>query len=240
MTFALVVGLSALSGVASADEAAVVDALYDRGLQQARGGQHLEAGATFLEAYALDPNPSLLWNAARSFEAGGDTAQARALFERYAGLEDAKPEKATQAREWLAANAPVTPPRVVVTDSPTEPPAGSIGPIVGWTLCGTGIAALVGGGLSVIFAAQSRDDTYKLVWGDGYTKTLERHDQLRGETQARELAGWITLGLAAGLLGSGLAVLLSGGDEGSEFEATPAVSLTPLPGGLSAAGTWRF
>ncbi|MDP6943868.1 MAG: hypothetical protein QF464_06920 [Myxococcota bacterium] len=217
---------------------------YERGLQAARAGRHLEAGAAFMEAFGADPNPSLLWNAARSYDAGGDIQRARALYERYITQPEAGPDKVSRARRWLeqhpgpATEGAAGDPRVTVLEA-AGTDSGS--PALGWTLCGLGIAATVGASITMAMASQSRDATYALTWDRGYDETLAKHERLTQEAQDRELAAWMTYGLATALVSSGLVLLLSGGsDEQARTEPGPVLGLIPGRRGLSASATWRF
>ena len=254
LAIALLIGPWAGSwlSAAAASEGSEADAsaLYQQGIRAAKDGRHREAGEAFIGAFELDPNPSLLWNAARSFEAGGDFDRATTLYARYLALPAAKPDKVERARAWLEAHGgarpteadeAATPPvegRVLRVTATPKAADSSSSRIVGWTLCGTGIAAAVGGAVAMVLAARSRDDTYKLTWDEDYEGTLATHDRLKADTEVRELAGWMAFGVSAALVGVGMALLLPGADDGQERAA--ALELSATPHGLGASGTWRF
>lgn len=216
-------------------------ALYEQGLEATEAGRHLEAGDAFLAAYELDRNPSLLWNAARSLDAGGDTDGARALYSHYVSVEGVPEPNVDTAREWLRAHPAAI---AVVDDAPPRVRVivrrhGARGsPVAGWTLTGLGLAAAVGASITMVFAAQSRDATYGLVWDQGYQDTLSAHQRLSDEAELRELAAWMTYGAAAALLASGLVCLFSGGE--TDGPGAPTLSLGPMPGGMRAGASWRF
>ena len=235
----LALSLIVCGGTALADEGAAE--AYERGVDASRSGRHLEASEAFQEAYRLDPNPSLLWNAARSATAGGDVEGARRLYHEYLSHAEAKPARIAQARTWLEDNPEAPPPPQGSVTVLTRPPEASARPALGWTLCGLSMAALVGGTVSFVLASQSRDASFGLSWGADYNETLARHRQLSKEVETRELAAWVSFGAATALLTSGLVVLLAG----SESAAAPAaqglsLGITPTDGGVQASAGWRF
>ena len=67
---------------------------------------------------------------------------------------------------------------------------------------------------------------------------LEKENKaLRAEAEGRELAGWMTFGVAVALIGSGLAFLL---DTQGSRSARTSLGVAPTSGGLTTTGTWRF
>jgi len=235
----VVAALMLLFSASAAMAAQGVDGAYERGLEAARSGRHLEAAEAFKEAYRIDPNPSLLWNAARSASTGGDLVEARRLYMNYMGHPEAKPDKAAQAKGWLEAN-PEQPAMQGGSVTVLTRPHETLGnPALGWTLCGLGIAALVGGSVSLAMASQSRDATYGLTWGADHEETLAKHRQLARQTETREVAAWVSFGTATALLTSGLVVLMSGASSPPSDRGL-SLGLTPTSGGVSASAGWRF
>lgn len=240
-------GSSWSTAAASEDASADATALYKQGIQASKQGRHLEAGALFVQAYERDPSPSLLWNAARSFDRAGDRGKAAALYERYQALPDGKPDKVQRARTWLETHSEAEPEEtpeagatpegdgVLRVTAARDTSTGATSRVVGWTLCGTGIAAAVGGTVAMILAARSRDETYKLVWDEDYVRTLSTHDGLKSDTETRELVGWMAFGVSAALVSVGVTLLFAHTEDES-----PTLGLAPTSGGLSASGTWRF
>ena len=233
----------------AASEAPGAQILHKEGLAAFKEGRFLEAGETFLLAYQRDPSASLLWNAARSFDKGGATTQAREAYSRYVIAEGAKAEKVARARAWLQAHPE---PEI------KAPPQGSSharaettlvrraakvraqpNKAAGWTLISLGAAGFAGASVAMILAASSRDETETLQWGADYEATLSRHRELTATTEARELAAWITYGAALGLVTSGLVVLLAPPEATSEV-GLKGVGFSPLAGGGHAQATWQF
>lgn len=66
-----------------------------------KSGQFAKAAATYLDAYAIAPRATLLFNAARAYEEAGLADEAIALFERYHTLKDADAEGKKDAAKRL-------------------------------------------------------------------------------------------------------------------------------------------
>ena len=68
-----------------------------------KSGQFAKAAAMYLDAYAIAPRASLLFNAARAYEEAAMADEAIALFERYRTLKDADTEGKKDAAKRLEA-----------------------------------------------------------------------------------------------------------------------------------------
>ncbi len=78
---------------------------YEAGKTAFEAHDYLRAGDLFLEAYRRAPHYDPLWNAARSFDLGGESARAANLYSRYLALAPATArdrDRATAARKDLA------------------------------------------------------------------------------------------------------------------------------------------
>jgi hypothetical protein len=78
---------------------------YEAGKTAFEAHDYLRAGDLFLEAYGRAPHYDPLWNAARSFDLGGESARAANLYSRYLALAPATArdrDRATAARKDLA------------------------------------------------------------------------------------------------------------------------------------------
>jgi hypothetical protein len=89
----------------SDDERRAAHDAYEKGKAAFEAQDYLRAGKLFLEAYERAPHHDPLWNAARAFELGGESARAANLYSRY--LDEAPPDardrdRATAARTALA------------------------------------------------------------------------------------------------------------------------------------------
>ena len=168
----LAFGLSAGEAIAEpvANERAFE--LFQRGDELYRQGQFAEAAEKFREAYALDPNPTLLYNLARSYESLGDLERAAETYRDYL---EKQPEATDRAaierrietleqqiaeREALERAAKRPPPKAEPAPAPAPASAGP-GPVP-WVLVGIGAAALVTGGILRVVAenkhASAEDD----------------------------------------------------------------------------------
>lgn len=96
MTF-LCLGLALLlrSGIAVADEALeAAKTRYEQGEKAFEAGRFLEAAQSFEAAYKLSPRADLLYDAARSYDKGGNAARAVELYQAYLRTGDQLPEEA--------------------------------------------------------------------------------------------------------------------------------------------------
>jgi tetratricopeptide (TPR) repeat protein len=229
-------------------------ALHTKGLNAFKDGRFAEAGEAFMQAQALDPSASLLWNAARSFSKAKDLARAKENYTQYIAHADANPEKSARAALWLEQH-PSEPQTASDDAQPTRAQAGADQTIivhrnshgnaghdgVGWTLVSLGAAGLIGGTVAMLLAQASRDEAEAVLWGHGYEESLTRYRGLSVTMEQRELAGWLTYGAAIGLVSTGLILLLTTADD-SPWVSTgfSSIQVNPSPSGLSASGTWRF
>ena len=79
---------------------------YEEGKAAFAAGDYLRAARLFLETYRLAPHHDALWNAARSFDLGGEPVRAANLYARYLDVAPADArdrDRATTSRRNLAA-----------------------------------------------------------------------------------------------------------------------------------------
>ena len=228
-------------------------ALHAKGLEAFKAGRFSEAGKAFMEAQALDPSASLLWNAARSFDKAGENAKARSAYAAYVAHTDANPDKSARASKWLdqhPAEAEARPTSVqaapkeevaratVVIKRSSDSKGSHTG--LGWTLVSFGAAATIGATIAMVLAQGSGAETETLVWDKDYEETLARHRSLSATAEQQELAAWLTYGAAVGLVSTGLFLLLRGGETSEVSTGFTSIQVNPHAHGLSASGTWRF
>jgi hypothetical protein len=87
--FVLALSAVAPTNAAGQDDRAAAQHDFKEGQRAFAAGDFRRAGTLFEEAYRKKPHPSVLWNAARSWEHAGESAQAANLYGRY--LREAEP-----------------------------------------------------------------------------------------------------------------------------------------------------
>jgi tetratricopeptide (TPR) repeat protein len=216
----------------------------------------------FIQAYAIDTDPNLLFNIARCYEElgdidaaiekydtflktpGADTRGRQRARESLQSLRDsrdhAKAEEATQANNPSPAAAPGDAP----TGSAQTPSDSSQGShVLPWLTLGGSVAfAAVGTTLYLLGASDHNQVTDAQGYGDPTavsSMTRREADDLVSSGDTKKLLGGISLGMAGALAVTYVVLLVT--DEGSP-EATPSLgfSLSPSEHGaaLSARGSF--
>lgn len=246
MLAAMLVGTS--SGAAWAettagddDKSAEVNKLNEEGAALYAQRDYRRAVERFLRAYAVDPDPNLLFNIARCYEKLGDTEAAIEKYEEFVALPGAdtvgrsRAHQSLQALRQLAqsAQAPASPdaaePNAAPGDDPStsveptppaveEPPLESNGSVWPWATLGLGAAALGAGG---VFLALGQKDHDRLMDAPGYQDrsaafafTRAQTNELDEAGSRKKLIGTVGLGVGGVLLvTSAVLFWVSGGEE---------------------------
>jgi tetratricopeptide (TPR) repeat protein len=237
-------------GAANADPAADkkhAGELAQEGQQHYKRGEFEVSVALLKQAYALYPEPTLLYNLARSLEGVGDKRGAVDAYKQYlasaADIEDrgAIERRVTTLEAELAASnqkpEPVPPPEVVVEKPAPKPipqpivvppePHVSIAPIV---VAALGAVALGTGGVFGYEASKNHDDAVKALTGtaaSSYNTTAHR-DALVGNIAM--------IGGGAMLAGGVIWALVSRSTRGDEQVAGLHAHISPT----SVALEWTF
>lgn len=184
----------------AADDEAVFRELVDQGLEAYQAKRYDEAAETFLEAYAIIPEPELIYNAGRAYEKGLKREEAIEQYERFLTLEGTTARLRSRALESLkllraeidALNAPVgVPPAAAVA-----PPPPGINRTLEVALLSTGGAALVAGGVFGILALRSKAD-----FDDA---TGEDRQGLREDVERNALTADILIASGAAIAATGI------------------------------------
>jgi hypothetical protein len=233
---------------ATADLAAVapvvkVDTLTDEGLAAYRRRDYRHAAEKFLQAYAMQPDPNLLFNLGRCYEALGDRVAALEKYRLFLASPDIDPIGRRRAETSMRAlSLRAAPP--VATDPGREPPARparstrSTLPYVG---IASGAAAIVAGG--VIYAL-GMTDHQQVTGASGYgvpgavdMMTEVEARRLVDSGRRKKIIGGTALGIGGAVLAVSLAVLLSAPDG---KEARMALGMSPASGGGSLVLGGKF
>src|SRR5512134_1262829 len=144
--------------------------LYAESRTQYEAGAFEQAAQLLRDAYALYPEPILLYNLARALEGMGDTRGAVEQYEKYlATATDIKDRGAIERRvdtlkiqieqqdekERIARDAATLPKRRPETERPAEQPQGRS--ILPWVTVGVGVAIVGAGGAMGYLATQRHD-----------------------------------------------------------------------------------
>ncbi|HWO19531.1 MAG TPA: hypothetical protein VNO30_12175 [Kofleriaceae bacterium] len=211
---------------------------YARGEAQYQAGDFLAAAASFEQAFALERDPSILFNVAQAYRFGKACAKAAGAYRRFlAAVSDApnaaqireyitEQERCAQSQADAARGTPERPPPI------PERPAdrGRARRIGGLALAGAGVLALGAGGY---FSWRVGDLERER---EACTCTLDRLEDLDARGRRAELAQVAAYGLGGLALASGVWLYVSG----RAAREAPAVAVAPLGSGAIVVGMLRF
>ena len=235
MMLALIIQGALLLGGQAPDQNAEVEKLFAEGASLYKAGKYRPAIDKFEAAYALFPEPNLLYNIARAHEALGDIDQAIVKFTLCTtnprSTDELKQKAAAKLAVLMAARAqgaaaptpaptPTSPPAAAGNNGPattaTPPPAAVTTSSTGLPMLG--IAGGVTTGLGVVGAAIGG-----VVFGLGATTHADLESSLsttdangvvgvtRADAEAQSLAGTNQKTMGVALLGVGGALVVGGG-----------------------------
>jgi tetratricopeptide (TPR) repeat protein len=212
--------------------------LVDEGMSLYKAHEHRLALEKFLQAYAIEQDPNLLFNIARCYEARGDHAAAIEKYEQYLADPNSDPQGKERARKFLHAlrkddkpqDSSVSQhrsesPNTIAQSSTSKGADGKV--IVGWIATAVFAAgATVTGILAIDAASQLR--TAK----DAYPGNAADIDHRSNKTLALSITA-DALGVAAVAMG-GLSLYWTVAGSASQPELKAAVG----PGGLRFVGAF--
>ena len=252
------------------DEVATYRAAVADGERRFHAEDFAGARAAFERAYAIHPEPLLLFNIASTFRREGEDALAMQHYQRF--LEEASAgdprrglalrtvaelEARIAAREAEAEPepAPDPAPDPAPASGPEPEPAHepdhdhhhegrSSGAVLRWTGVAAGAGALGAFALSYLAARDARqaeDDLERLAPAEGWDRA-QSDLYARGEASSRRALLW---GVAGGALAATGIVLFAvglhqGADVASAGDGGASLALTPTPGGASLTLTARY
>ena len=252
----------AWSGPAIADEAAEaarLTELNESGTKLYRERSYHRAIEKFIEAYAIDRDPNLLYNIARCYEELGD---GRAAIEKYTaylnapGADAAGRLRAEQSLRALVAlqkhaSTEANEPAASGEDTkrsavaaPGRPAAGTGYRIWAWSALGAGALVAGLGGGSFYLGVQ---DHQRVTSSPGYGNpqavapmTLSQARALVSSGDDKKVAGAIGLGLGGALLATAATLFVWSRSDKGDGADTVALSWSPSGGGFRGALTLRF
>jgi tetratricopeptide (TPR) repeat protein len=241
---------------APATSTATVAQLNEEGAALYAQRDYRRAIEKFIQAYAVDSDPNLLFNIARCYEELGEIDAAIEKYETFLKTPGADTRGRQRARESLAAlrEAKNHPPaasaalvEVPEAPAPAEPvsvpvasrtsgdaPSGSALP---WVMLGGSVAfAGVGTALYLMGARDHDEVTNARGFGDPSAvseMTRREADDLVESGDTKKLAGSISFGLAGALAATYVVLLASADDEPAEPGPSLGFSLEPARDGTS-------
>ncbi len=218
-----------------ASDAARAVQLNDTGSELYAAGNYAAALDAFQRAYALIPEPNLLFNIAGCHERLGQRTQAIEYYRWFLGTASANPEGRRRA---IAALSRLE--REPARDTPITTAAPRDEPSAAWplaTLAGGILFAGLGAGVYLDGAHDHNEVTSAPGFGDGSGSSalteVEAHELIEsGDT--KKLVGGIAFGLGGALIATHVALTLW---RSSSHEAAPvSAELRLLPSGWAVAG----
>lgn len=240
---------------ATASSASSVQQLNEEGAALYGARDYRRAIEKFIQAYAIDSDPNLLFNIARCYEELGEIDAAIEKYQAFLKTPGADARGRQRARESLraleqsknathspspspeaAASAPAEPESQPTDTGNTGDSAGGSSALPWLTLGGSVVFAAVGTTFYVLGAGDHADITDAAGYDDpeGVTPMTRREaDELVSSGNTKKLIGGIGLGLAGALAVTYVALVLSEDEE--ETAAEPSLGFSVSPGRSGAA-----
>jgi tetratricopeptide (TPR) repeat protein len=225
---------------------AKASAAYARGRAQYAATDYRAAAASFLEAYAADPDPGYLFNAGQAFRFAGDCAQAARAYRQFLGAVSSAPnldkvrgyldEMDACVRRQLP-SPPPPPPTSPTSPAPPAPPEDDPGATrrhVGLALGGAGLAVVGAGVWFTHDVLYFEDRSHRCTAMAPCTAAQFAHWNDRGHT-ASNLAVTAYVAGGAALVGGAALYLL-----GRRRDAEPPIAVAPAPGGALVTAGFAF
>jgi hypothetical protein len=211
----------------------------------------------FVEAYAIDHDPNLLFNIARCYEKLGDLGAAIEKYEAFVAAPGADTEGRIKAKESLVelrhlkdqggVSTAMSVSPAGASDASSESSGAESGRGVNiwpWLTLGTGVVVA---GVGVTAYALGAHDHSLVTDAKGYGDPSEVYPMTRAEAQSyidsgntKKLVGGIALGAGGALVATGVIWLVTGkSDAGAPAEAA-SFTLAPSSTGVVAGYAGRF
>jgi iron complex outermembrane receptor protein len=228
------------------------EALLNEGIAAYQAGKYAEAAVELEKAYDINHAPRMLFNIARAYDKGGDTAAAVRYYDRYLQSESTEPDLAAKAREALeriranAATPTIKSPPPEAKPAPSPQPAAAAPPAqardtsqaapapsntVAWVFMGTGTAALVAGGGLALWASRTASQE------KSSTDPVQK-PSLRDQAYGRALAADITMGAGLVLLTTGFILRVT--SHAPSAPSPSALRVGPAAYGRGVSAEWTI
>ena len=222
-----------------------------------REGRYAEAAQQFAKAYASDPRPEYLFNAAQSFRLAKDCANAATYYKKFLAAAPADTPNLERVRGYVAemdacvkagqpaepAPQPPPPPPPSPVDpaiSPATEPAPpvddhhSIGPAVG---VGVGVAGLAAVGAGLYFQHEvSVAEGDRAACSAANPCTLDKRASIDARGRRNETRAIVSYSIGGAAIATGVVLYVVG----HKHPAAEHVTVVPLPGGAAAGVGYSF
>ena len=241
------------------DELARAVELFEQSEEHYNAGDFTEAAELLREAYALTPDPTLLFNLARAQEGMGDLDGAVESYTHYLeeagdvpdrGAVERRIETLGDQRDLLAEadanerggvveSEQESEPRVSAPTEPELDDEATRAPIAPWLIAGGGVLVMAGGLVFGAMSATREDDANR---EPTMVQAVALHDEAK---TFATVANVLYIGGGAAFLAGliwGIVSLTRGSSESSDAAAraarSPAVYPTLYPGGIGVSGSF--
>jgi hypothetical protein len=242
------------SADADAASSARIAELNETGARAYAERNYRAAIERFVEAYAIDHDPNLLFNIARCYEKLGDLGAAIEKYEAFVAAPGADTEGRIKAKESLVELRQLKEQGGVSTAASALPAGASEGSaqsaesapgvnVWPWLTLGAGVVVT---GVGVTVYALGAHDHSLVTDTKGYGDPSVVYPMTRAEAQSyidsgntKKLAGGIALGVGGALVATGVVWLVTGKSESAPAQAA-SFTLAPNPNGVVAGYAGRF
>jgi hypothetical protein len=252
-----VAGAEPSGGDAADAPAARISELNESGAKAYAERNYRTAIEKFVEAYAIDHDPNLLFNIARCYEKLGDAAAAIEKYEAFIAAPGADTEGRLKAKASLrelrelerqggassATASDATPEPDGPSPDPAAPSSSSSPRLWPWLALGGGIVVTGVGATFYVLGVRDHD---QVTHAPGYADGNAVHPMTRAEAQSyvasgdrKKLVGGIGLGIGGALLATAAVLFVSGGKSSKPAESA-TLELEPSPGGAFATYRGSF
>lgn len=229
--------------------------LSEEGVEFYKARDYRRAVEKYATAYELDPDPNLLYNEGKCYEALGDYPAARDKYNEFLskpnGDVNARKKASDFVAKFNAGNVGVAPSRpaaakpVVAAKSEGGSGSGSSLRPLGFGLLGAGVIGAAAGGYFFFKGRAALEDVKKTSgYGEGSNPDAvasmheaDAQKKIDDGTRQRTLGG-ILLGAGAGVAAVGVVFLVAAPKRA--LAPTAALNVAPLPGGGYAALGAKF
>jgi len=235
--------------------AARVDELNEAGAKYYSARSYRLAIEKFIEAYAIDHDPNLLFNIARCYEELGETAAAIEKYEAFIAAPGADASGRLRAEESLRAlrGLPVEGTDEKEKEAPASTPDAEGGSgaepstvgVLPWVALGGGVVVA---GLGATFYALGASDHAEVTSAPGYGDPSTVYPMTESEATAlvesgntKKVVGAIGLGLGGALIATSVVLFVTAGKSGPARESSALrFTVDPGPRRLSLGVTGSF
>ena len=209
--------------------------LFEQSRNALRSGDYAEARDMLVEAYALFPQPALRVSLGRAYNGLDDHAHAIEQYEAYLEEEPDASDRGEIESRLIELRAAQREEEGVAPPPPPPPPTGpdETGPIVGFTLVGFGVAALIAGGVLAGVASSDAGTSMR----DSVTQVQAQAAHARGRDLGFASIGLLAGGGALALAGVIVAIVLGESSEPAP-PRRPGARVSIGLGGLSLEGSF--